>query len=136
VLLAGLGEFGLATRGEIPVLDRTLAALGVPRSGLLRSPWLPDALRTWTFEALGRRDWALRLPGALAAIGLVGITAAWARRLGWSLPLVALPSAFALALPVLLAGARTSVGNPIGEFFISAAPLMLLLAGDRRRGLG
>ncbi len=140
LLLPGLGEFGLATRGEIPILDRTLAALGVPRAELERNPWLPDALRTWTFAAVGQHDWGLRIPGALAAIGLVGLTGAWARRLGWtgdlrrpgSITHALLPPLFALALPVLLASGRTALGEPIGEFWVSAAPLALLAAFDVR----
>lgn len=133
LLLPGLGEFGLATRGEIPALDRALAELGVPRSGLIRSPWLPDRLRSWCFAAFEQRDWALRIPGALAAIGLVGLAAAWGRRLGWSLPLALLPPAFALALPLLVVSGRTVLGNPTGELWVSAAPLVLLEAADRSR---
>ncbi|MFV8752969.1 hypothetical protein ACNOYE_20680 [Nannocystaceae bacterium ST9] len=141
LLLPGLGEFGLATRGEVPVLDRTLAALGVPRAELERNPWLPDALRTWCFAAFGEHDWSLRIPGALAVIGLVGLTGAWARRLGWtgdlrragSITHALLPPLFALALPLLLASGRTVLGEPIGELWVSAAPLALLEAFDRRR---
>ena len=141
LLLPGLGEFGLATRGEVPVLDRTLAALGVPRADLDRSPWLPDALRTWTFAASGQHDWGLRIPGALAAIGLVGLTSAWARRLGWTGDLrkpgaithALLPPLFALALPLLLTSGRTALGDPSGELWVSAAPLALLEAFDQSR---
>jgi hypothetical protein len=141
LLLPGLGEFGLATHGEVPVLDRTLAALGVPRADLERHPWLPDALRTWTFALFGEHDWGLRIPHALAAIGLVGLTSAWARRLGWvgdprhpgSITHALLPPLFALALPLLLASGRMAVGDPMGELWVSAAPLALLEAFDRKR---
>jgi hypothetical protein len=141
LLLSGLGQFGLATHGEVPVLDRTLAALGVPRADLERNPWLPDALRTWTFALFGERDWGLRIPHALAAVGLVGLTCAWARRLGWtadtrksgSIVRALLPPLFALALPMLLVSGRMAVGEPIGELWVSAAPLALLEAFDRGR---
>lgn len=145
LLLPTLGEFGLATRGEIAALDRTLAELGVPRSELERRPWLPDQLRTWSFVALGERDVGLRVPGALAAIGLVALAGLWARRLGLaggrdrpaSLHTL-LPPLVALSLPLLLTTARTALGDPMGELFVAAAPLCLLEAGDaaRRRALG
>jgi hypothetical protein len=130
LLLVGLGSSGLRTRGELPILDRTLAALGEPRSSLERSPWLPDHLRTWAYVASGRSDFGLRLPGALAGLGLVALTLATARRLGWSLAWIALAGCFALASPLLLASARTTLGNPTGEFWISAAVLALLHAAE------
>jgi hypothetical protein len=133
VLLVGLGATGLWTQGELPVLDRTLAALGEPRSGLLRSPRLPDLLRTWAYAAMGRSDFGLRLPGALAGLGLVGLTMACARRLGWSPAWVALAGCFALASPMLLTGGRTVLGNPTGELWLSAASLSLIAAFDRTR---
>lgn len=143
LLLPTLGEFGLATRGEIAVLDRTLAELGVPRAELERRPWLPDQLRTWSFVAFGERDVGLRVPGALAAIGLVALAGLWARRLGLaggrgrvaSLHTL-IPPLVALALPLLLASARTALGDPTGELWVAAAPLCLLEAGDRRRPRG
>jgi hypothetical protein len=131
ILLVGLGNTGLWTRGELPILDRTLAALGEPRSNLERNPWLPDQLRTWAYVASGRSDFGLRLPGALAGLGLVALTLATARKLGWSLAWIALAGCFALAMPLLLASSRTALGNPTGELWISATALALLHAGDR-----
>jgi hypothetical protein len=130
VLLVGLGESGLWSVGELPILDRTLAALGEPRSELERSPWLPDFLRTRSYALLGASDFALRLPGALAGLGLVALTLLMARRLGWSLVWVALAGCFALALPLLLASSRTALGNPTGELWMSAAAWALVLAAD------
>jgi hypothetical protein len=131
ILLGGLGEAGLWTPGELAILDRSLAALGEPRSNLERSPWLPDQLRTWAYAWTGRRDFGLRLPGALAGLGLVALTIATAWRLGWSLAWVAMAGCFALASPLLLASARTALGNPTGELWVSAAVVALLGAGDR-----
>lgn len=131
LLLPGLGEAGLWTRGELPLLDRTLAALGEPRSNLLRSPWLPDQLRTWAYAASGRSDWGLRLPGALAALGLVGLTMMIALRLGWSVVWTTLAGCFALAFPLLLVSGRTALGNPIGELWLAGAVVALICAGDR-----
>jgi hypothetical protein len=138
LLLPGLDATGLWTLGELPVLDRTLAALGEPRSNLTRSPWLPDQLRTWAYAATGNSDVGLRLPGALACVGLVGLTVSFARRLGWSDVWAALAGGFALALPLLLASGRTVLGNPTGELWIAAASLALVSAADRStpRGLG
>ena len=136
IVLIGLGHTGLWTRGELPILDRTLAALGEPRSELVRSPWLPDRLRTWAYVAFGRTDFGLRLPGALAGLGLIALTLATARRLGWSLAWVAMAGCFALASPLLLVASRTALGNPTGELWLSAAVLALVDAGsrgDRRR---
>lgn len=137
LLLPGLDATGLWTIGELPVLDRTLAALGEPRSNLTRSPWLPDQLRTWAYAATGNSDVGLRLPGALACIGLVGLSASFARRLGWSDVWVALAGCFALGFPMLLASGRTVLGNPTGELWIAAASLALVSAADRstQRGL-
>lgn len=136
LLLIGLGDGGLWTRGELPILDRTLAALGEPRSDLERSPWLPDRLRTWAYVASGRSDYGLRLPGALAGLGLVGLTIATARRMGWSLACTAVAGCFAVASPLLLASSRTALGNPTGELWISAATLALIDACDRAHALG
>ena len=72
VLLPGLGEHGLWTDAELPVLDRAQAALGEARSGLVRSPWLPDLLRTRGYALLGGAT-GLRLPHALAAMALVAM---------------------------------------------------------------
>src|SRR5690606_30770011 len=131
LLLPGLGEAGLWTRGELPLLDRTLAALGEPRSNLLRSPWLPDQLRTWAYAASGHSDWGLRLRGALAALGLVGLTMVIALRLGWSVVWTTLAGCFALAFPLLLVSGRTALGNPIGELWLAGAVVALICAGDR-----
>lgn len=130
ILLVGLGQTGLWTRGELPILDRTLAALGEPRSNLERSAWLPDRLRTWGYLATGRSDFGLRLPGALAGLGLVALTLATARRLGWSLAWIAMAGCFALAMPLLLASARTTLGNPTGELWLGAGALALVHAVD------
>lgn len=128
VLLPGLGAAGLWSEGEIAVLDRSLAALGEPRSDMVRSPWLPDQLRTWSFAALGRSDLGLRLPGALAGLGLVGLSVLAGRRLGWSPVWAGVAGLFALATPLLLSGARTVLGNPTGELWSSAAVLACLAA--------
>ncbi|KIG15134.1 hypothetical protein DB30_05834 [Enhygromyxa salina] len=133
VLLSQLGATGLWTLGELPVLDRTLAALGEPRSELTRSPWLPDQLRTFVYAASGRVDAGLRLPGALAGLGLVALALVSARRLGWSSAWVALAGCFALAMPGLLASSRTVLGNPTGELWLSAASLCLIASCDRAR---
>ena len=53
MLLPGLGDHGLWTDAELPVLDRVQAALGEARSGLVRSPWLPDLLRTRAYALVG-----------------------------------------------------------------------------------
>lgn len=136
IVLPGLASTGLWTVGELPVLDRTLAALGEPRSNLTRSPWLPDQLRTWAYAATGRHDAGLRLPGALACVGLVGLCTIYAKRLGWADVWVAMAGCYALAFPLLLASARTVLGNPTGELWIAASSLALVGAADRSSRLG
>ncbi|NVB40725.1 hypothetical protein G6O69_22995 [Pseudenhygromyxa sp. WMMC2535] len=130
VLFPGLGATGLWSEGELPILDRSLAALGEPRSDLVRSPWLPDALRTWAFS-LWSTDAGLRLPGALAGVGLVALTGLCARAMGWSARWVAVSGCAALALPLLLVGARTVLGAATGELWMSAGVLAALAAVDR-----
>jgi hypothetical protein len=44
--LPGLGASGFWSEAELPVFDRTRAALGHALSGLERTPWLPDVVRT------------------------------------------------------------------------------------------
>lgn len=126
LLLPGLGRAGLWTLGELPILDRTLAALGEPRTELLRSPWLPDQLRTWAYAASGGTDAGLRLPGAFAGVGLVALTVLLARRLGASPAYVALAGCFALAFPLLLASSRTVLGAPTSELWLSGAVVALV----------
>lgn len=128
LLLPGLGARGLWSEGELTILDRTLAALGEPRSELERSPWLPDALRTWCYAKFGRSDVGLRLPGALASLGLVTLTFVCARRLGWALRWSALAGVVALGLPLLLVGGRTALGNPTGEFWMTGSVLATVTA--------
>jgi len=102
------------------VFDRSRAALGIALSDLVRSPWLPDALRTASYQAVGAPE-AIRLPGALAAIGLVGLTTlvAAARGVGSLAALIA--GAFALAFPLTLAQGRLALGAPIAELFAASA---------------
>src|SRR5688572_4607140 len=89
LLLPGLGQHGLWSDAELPVLDRSLAALGEAKSGLVRSTFVPDLLRTWGVDAFGN-ELGLRLPHALATAGLVAAAAALARLRGRSMGLAAL----------------------------------------------
>ena len=130
VLLPGLGEHGLWTDAELPVLDRAQAALGEARSGLVRSPWLPDLLRTRGYALLGGAT-GLRLPHALAAMALVAMSVGLCRMRGASAGTSLLAGAFALAFPMLATVGRTAIGNPIGEALGVAAVLAGLLAMRR-----
>src|SRR5687768_7261413 len=78
VFVPGLSDYGFWTEGEMPVLDRARAHLGAALSGLQRSPWLPDALRTRSYSIFGG-ELGLRLPHAICGAALVGIAIAWAR---------------------------------------------------------
>lgn len=134
-LLPGLGELGLWSDAELPVLDRVAAALGGARTGLLRSPMLPDALRTAAVSVFGD-ELGLRLPHALAAIAVAAAAATLAlgRALGTSGAVVA--AAVVLSMPVFSAGARTAIGNPFGECFGAWAVIMAMLGAEgsaRRR---
>jgi hypothetical protein len=102
------------TETELVVLDRCRAALGVALSGLERSPWLPDALRTAAYAIVGG-ELGARLPHALAAATLVGLGVGLARARGASIVGAILAGAFVLAFPVVQVGGRTLLGNPVGE---------------------
>ena len=114
LLLPGLGQPGLFSEAEMPVADRARAALGEALSGLLRSPWFPDWIRTRSMALFGG-ELGLRLPHALAGAGLVGLSAGVARWRGASLAMSALAGAFAFAFPAVCVAGRTVLGNPIGE---------------------
>lgn len=133
VLLPGLGEHGLWTDAELPVLARVEAALGEARSGLVRSPWLPELLRTRAYAIVGGAA-GLRLPHALAAIAIVAMTVGLCRMRGAAVGTSLLAGALALAFPMLAVVGRTAVGNPVGEALGVAAVLAGLVAlGSRRR---
>ncbi|MCA9711543.1 MAG: hypothetical protein KDK70_37245, partial [Myxococcales bacterium] len=114
VLIPGLGEHGLLTDAELPVLDRARAALGASLSDLERSPWLPDLLRTHAYDAVGGAT-GLRLPHALAVVALVAMAAGLARRRGATTEQTLLVGALTLAFPAAMLAGRTVLGNPIGE---------------------
>lgn len=132
VLLPGLGEHGLWTEAELPVLDRVQAALGEARSGLVRSPWLPDLLRTRAYALVGGAT-GLRLPHALSAVALVAMTVGLCRMRGAAVGTSLLAGAFALAFPMLAVVGRTAIGNPVGEVLGVAAVLTGLVALKARR---
>ncbi|MDC0717563.1 hypothetical protein [Nannocystis bainbridge] len=138
VLIPGHGAHGLWSQGEIGALQRAQAALGAALSGLERSPWLPDALRTQALALVGDPA-AIRLPGALATCALVALAAGLARALGLSATISALAGMFALAFPLSLTQGRLALGDPIGELAGTVAALLLAaaLASPRlARGLG
>lgn len=122
-LVPGYRTHGLWSTGEIGVLQRAQAALGAALGGLERAPILPDALRTQALALTGDPA-AIRLPGALAAALLVGLTVLLARRLGAAPRFALLAGGFALAFPVLQSQARLALGNPIGELAATTAALL------------
>lgn len=130
-------DVGVWTHHELDVFDRTRAELGVALSGLERSPWLPDALRTFSYEA-NPTEVGLRFPHALAAAGLVAFAAGLARARGGSPTTAVVAGALALAFPVTIHGGTTALGNPVGELLGVAAIAAGLTAvsehGARRLG--
>ncbi|WP_434422621.1 hypothetical protein [Nannocystis pusilla] len=127
VLVPGYGAHGLWSQGEIGALQRAQAALGAALSGLERSPWLPDALRTQALALTGDPA-AIRLPGAIATCILVALAAGLARALGLSVTIALLAGAFALAFPLSLTQGRLALGDPVGELTSTAAALLLAAA--------
>ncbi|MBZ5713667.1 hypothetical protein [Nannocystis pusilla] len=127
VLVPGHGAHGLWSQGEIGALQRAQAALGAALSGLERSPWLPDALRTQALALTGDPA-AIRLPGAIATCALVALAAGLARALGFSATVSLLAGAFALAFPLSLTQGRIAVGDPVGELCSAAAAVLLAAA--------
>lgn len=127
VLVPGHGAHGLWSQGEIGALQRAQAALGAALSGLERSPWLPDALRTQALALTGDPA-AIRLPGAIATCILVALAAGLARALGFTVTIALLAGAFALAFPLSLTQGRLALGDPVGELTSTAAALLLAAA--------
>ncbi len=125
-------DAGVWTHGELDVFDRTRAELGVALSGLQRSPWLPDALRTASYRAMPS-EVGLRLPHALAAAGLVAFAAGLARARGSSPATAGLAGALALSFPVLITSGTTALGNPIGEL-LGVAAIVAGVAAVQRTG--
>lgn len=132
--LPSLGDAGLWSSVETPILDRARAALGESVHGLERSPWLPDALRTASYAGLPSAL-GLRLPhtvftGALLAL-VATTTWAWTR----SAALAAAATLAAAAMPQVTLGGHTALGNPFLEVFVSLATLAGLAAmGPAPRG--
>lgn len=120
VLVPGLGSYGIWSDGEILVLDRARAALGEALSGLVRSPWFPDAVRTRSY-AMFDGELGLRLPHAVCGAALVGIAVGWARRREASVAVSFVAGALALSFPLLVTSSRTALGNPVGELAIVLA---------------
>jgi hypothetical protein len=110
----------------MPVLDRARAHLGAALSGLQRSPWFPDAVRTRSYSIFGG-ELGLRLPHAICGAALVGIAIAWARARGSSIAASLTGGAIAMSLPVLVTSSRTALGNPVGELMI----VLVAIAGHR-----
>lgn len=133
ILVFGLGEHGVWTSAELPVLDRTRAALGASASGLARSPWLPDLLRTRGYDALGGVV-GLRLPHALSGVGLVALATGIARWRGASVSIALVAGALALAFPITGLTARTALGNPIGELLSAVTVLAAVVAVSVAKG--
>ena len=131
-LLPGLGTAGLWSDAELPVLDRVAAALGEARTGLQRSPVVPESLRTAAVSVFGD-EIGLRLPHALASVALTA-AAAWlaiSRGLGPAGAVVA--AAVTLSMPVFATGGRTAIGNPFGECFGVWALVLAILATRTKR---
>lgn len=134
LVLPGLGTHGLWSDAELPVLDRALAALGEAKSGLVRSPVLPDLLRMRGVAMFGD-ELGLRLPHALATAGLVAAAAALARLRGATVGLSALVGLVTLAMPAIGLGGRTALGNPVGELCGVLVVLAIAAADlEARRG--
>lgn len=124
-LLAALAAFALAFQGSRPLIDPdegryTAVALGMLDSGDWMTPRLhhevphfsKPPLTYWALAAamgaLGRNEWAVRLPNALAYLGTVLLVFGMARRLGPDPPeLAALVQATSL-LPFVAANAVTT----------------------------
>ncbi|HEY8378243.1 MAG TPA: hypothetical protein VIK91_17225, partial [Nannocystis sp.] len=131
-LIPGFVDHGVWSQGEIGALQRAQAALGAALSGLERSPWLPDALRTQALALLGDPA-AIRLPGAIASCGLVGLAAGLARALGFPPAIALLAGGFALAFPLTLTQGRLALGDPVGELCSALAAVLLAAATSSPR---
>lgn len=127
VLVPGHADHGLWSEGEIGALQRAQAALGAALSGLVRGPWLPDALRTQALALTGDPA-AIRLPGAIATSALVALASGLTRALGFPARVALLAGGFALAFPLSLTHGRLALGNPVGELLAAASALLLATA--------
>lgn len=120
LLVPGLGDYGFWNGAELPIMDRTRAAMGEAVVGLQRSPWLPDLLRTWSVGLLGE-EFGLRLPHALSVAALAGIAGGWARQRGASRLVSITASLIAVSFPLSTVAGRTALGNPMGELLVVLA---------------
>lgn len=118
--LSTLGQTGFWSELETPILDRSRAALGESLRNLVRSPWLPDAVRTvgWTLDA---SPWGLRLPHALATSVLLAWVAWFTHDRTRSLGLAGVAVLVAAAMPQMAMQGRTVLGNPFLELAIATA---------------
>lgn len=114
VVLPGLTEHGIWSSSELPAVNRARAALGEPLADLIRSPWLLDWVRTRALAAAGVLE-AVRIPGALAICGVVGLATGFARALRLPIWTAALAGALALSMPGLQSAGRLAHGNAVGE---------------------
>lgn len=130
-LLPGLLEPGLWSRYELPVFDHARALMGETVTDVPHMPWLSSWARAWAI-ALLHDPAALRLPGALATCGTVGLTVWIARIRGAGTPVALLAGGFVLAFPGVVQQARVAIGNPIGEFLATLAVAAGLHALARR----
>jgi len=118
--VAGLGEPGFWSTLELPVLARTGAALGESHRELVRSPWLPDAVRTLAYR-LWPSEFGLRLPHALASAGLVTIAFVLAAAKSKRLEVGLLAALVAVSMPSTALQGHTVLGNPVFELAFTGA---------------
>ncbi len=120
ILIPGFADYGLGSATELPIFDHARALMGETVAEVERIPWLPSWTRAWAI-ALFDSMAALRLPGAVAVSGIVGLTVWIARARGASTQIALLAGAFALSFPGMIQQARAAVGNPVGELFSTLA---------------
>ncbi len=139
LLIPGLSDYGLGSTTELPIFDHARALMGETVAEVERMPWLPSWARAWSIALVDSMA-ALRLPGAIAVSGTIGLTVWIARARGANTQTALLAGAFALSFPGLIQQARSAVGNPVGEFFstlaVAAGVFAVCQQGVTRRLLG
>jgi 4-amino-4-deoxy-L-arabinose transferase-like glycosyltransferase len=92
-------------------------------------------LMSGSMALFGPSEWALRLPSAIAALGMLVLTLWFVRKVSGSFPLALTSAALLLFSPGFFGehGARTADFDATLSFFVTAGLMLLFLAFLRRR---
>ncbi len=131
LLSPGLSAHGLWGAAELPILERSLARIGLAHGTFETAPLVPDLLRgrlaaivrPWLGVEAAARLWNLAGVAALGALAAGTAAGGALRRV--------LAAAFVCVMPLGALMGSTALGDPAGEAFSVAATVALLRAEGR-----